>query len=95
VSLESEKLLRPLLTGEFNHVVDEILEDMEVPVFVCLRKVAPGYMATDIEMVTLKYAFIGMFLVRKKQIRSLSKSSLALYLHNIQTDRLVFFSGLQ
>lgn len=31
-------------------VVGEVLENAEIPVFVSLRQVAPGYMATDSEM---------------------------------------------
>ena len=51
MALEPEDFLRPLFTGEFDHVVGEILENTEIPVFVSLRQVAPGYMTTDSEMV--------------------------------------------
>ena len=51
MSPEPENFLRPFFTGEFGHVVGEILEDAEIPVFVSLRQVAPGYMTTNAEMV--------------------------------------------
>ena len=52
ISPEPENFLCPFFAGEFGHVVGEILEDAEIPVFVSLRQVAPGYMTTSTEMVT-------------------------------------------
>ena len=52
MSPEPENFLCPFFAGEFDHVVGEILEDVETPVFVSLRQVAPGYMTPDTEMVT-------------------------------------------
>lgn len=51
MSPEPENFLCPFFAGEFNHVVGEIFEDAEIPVFVSLREIAPGYMTTDAEMV--------------------------------------------
>ena len=51
ISPEPENFLCPFFAGEFNHVIGEILEDAEIPVFVSLCKIAPGYMTTDAEMV--------------------------------------------
>ena len=51
ISPEPENFLCPFFAGEFGHVVGEILEDAEIPVFVSLRQVAPGYMTTNAEMV--------------------------------------------
>lgn len=51
MSPEPENFLCPFFAGEFDHVVGEILEDAETPVFVSLRQVAPGYMTPDTEMV--------------------------------------------
>ena len=52
MDLEPENFLRPFFTGEFDHAVGEILEDAEIPVFVSLCEIAPGYMTTNTEMVT-------------------------------------------
>lgn len=52
MALEPENFLCPFFAGEFNHVIGEILEDAEIPVFVSLCEIAPGYMTTDAEMVT-------------------------------------------
>ena len=52
MSPEPENFLRPFFAGEFDHVVGEILEDAEIPVFVSLCEIAPGYMTTSTEMVT-------------------------------------------
>lgn len=51
MSPEPENFLCPFFAGEFNHVIGEILEDAEIPVFVSLCEIAPGYMTTDAEMV--------------------------------------------
>lgn len=45
--LEPENFLRPLFTGQSDHVVGEILEDVKIPVFISLRKVSPCDMAID------------------------------------------------
>lgn len=52
ISPEPENFLCPFFAGEFNHVIGEILEDAETPVFVSLCEIAPGYMTTSTEMVT-------------------------------------------
>ena len=52
MSPEPENFLCPFFAGEFNHVIGEILEDAEIPVFVSLCEIAPGYMTTNTEMVT-------------------------------------------